>query len=166
MNTLVQFFTEHLAKILSKEAAIFIISVMPVLELRGGLIAASLLDVPYLKALVICILGNLVPIPFVLFFIEKLVLFLESNKHTERFARIFRSKVDKHKETIEKYNLFGLTLFVGIPLPGTGAWTGSIVAGLIHMNRRKAFLSIILGVLLAAAIMSVISYGILGTIIH
>lgn len=108
MNTLVQFFTEHLAKILSKEAAIFIISVMPVLELRGGLIAASLLDIPYLKALVICILGNLVPIPFVLFFIEKLVLFLNRTNIPNALHGYFVQRLTSTKKQLKSIIYLGL----------------------------------------------------------
>lgn len=166
MDSLVTFFTSTLSGVLSSEAVTFIISMLPILELRGGLLAASIMKVPYVKALLICIIGNLLPIPFVLLFIERIVIWMEHFAPTKGIAMVFRSKVDKHRAEIEKYDFWGLTLFVGIPLPGTGAWTGSIVAGLIRMNRKKAFASIIVGVLLASVIMSIISYGVLGAVIR
>ena len=165
MDSLVNVLTENMSSILSRESVVFIISMMPVLELRGGPLAASLLDVAYLKALMICIIGNLLPIPFVLFFIEKIVLLMEKFGPTKKIAMWLRKKVEKNQAAIEKYDFWGLTLFVGIPLPGTGAWTGSLVAGLLHMPRRKSVPAILTGILMASVIMSVVSYGILGNII-
>ncbi len=166
MNNLVTFFTGTLAGHLSKEMIVFIISMMPLLELRGGLLAASVLNVPYLTALPLCLAGNLLPIPFVLLLIERLVGLLDRFRLTQGLARFLKSKVDKHQDSITKYGFWGLTLFVGIPLPGTGAWTGAIVAGLLGMKLRKSVPSILLGVMLAALIMSVVSYGLLGALIH
>lgn len=166
MDSLVNILTENMRGILSRESVVFIISMMPVLELRGGLLAASILDITYLKALLICIIGNLLPIPFVLLFIEKIVILLEKFGPTKKIAMWLRNKVEKNQATIEKYDFWGLTLFVGIPLPGTGAWTGSLVAGLLHMPRRKSVPAILTGILMASVIMSVVSYGVLGNIIR
>ncbi len=166
MDSLVNILTENMRGILSRESVVFIISMMPVLELRGGLLAASILDVTYLKALLICIIGNLLPIPFVLLFIEKIVILLEKFGPTKKIAMWLRNKVEKNQAAIEKYDFWGLTLFVGIPLPGTGAWTGSLVAGLLHMPRRKSVPAILTGILMASVIMSVVSYGVLGNIIR
>ncbi len=166
MDSLVNFLTENMRGILSRESVVFIISMMPVLELRGGLLAASILDITYLKALLICIIGNLLPIPFVLLFIEKIVILLEKFGPTKKIAMWLRNKVEKNQAAIEKYDFWGLTLFVGIPLPGTGAWTGSLVAGLLHMPRRKSVPAILTGILMASVIMSVVSYGVLGNIIR
>ncbi|MBE6002964.1 MAG: small multi-drug export protein [Lachnospiraceae bacterium] len=166
MDSLVNILTENMRGILSRESVVFIISMMPVLELRGGLLAASILDITYLKALLICIIGNLLPIPFVLLFIEKIVILLEKFGPTKKIAMWLRNKVEKNQAAIEKYDFWGLTLFVGIPLPGTGAWTGSLVAGLLHMPRRKSVPAILTGILMASVIMSVVSYGVLGNIIR
>ena len=166
MENLVSYFATHLSGLISKEGIIFIISLMPVLELRGGLLAASILDVSYIRALLICIVGNLLPIPFVLLFISHIVEFLERFSVTKGIALMLRTKVEKNKKAIEKYDFWGLVLFVGIPLPGTGAWTGSLAAGLLHMNWKKAFPAIIVGILLASVIMSVISYGALGLVLR
>lgn len=165
MDSLVNFLTENMSGVLSRESVVFIISMMPVLELRGGLLAASLLDVEYLKALMICVIGNLLPIPFVLLFIEKIVILMEKFGPTKRIALFLRKKVEKNQSSIEKYDFWGLTFFVGIPLPGTGAWTGSLLAGLLHIPRRKSIPAILTGILMASVIMSVISYGVLGKII-
>ena len=142
----------------------FIISLFPILELRGGLLAASpaLLNVPMSVALPLCVIGNLLPIPFVLLLIERIIVCLEKGKSTARLALWLRNKVEKNKSQIEKYGFWGLVLFVGIPLPGTGAWTGSLVAALLHMSFKKAFLACVLGVIMAAVIMCIVSYGVLG----
>lgn len=124
----------------------------------------ALLNVPMMTALPLCIIGNLLPIPFVLLFIEKILLFMEKWKPTKGVALWLRNKAEKNKGKIEQYEFWGLVLFVGIPLPGTGAWTGSLVAALLHLPRRKAFLACVLGVLLAAFIMTILSYGVLGGI--
>lgn len=166
MDSLVTFFTTNLSGILSKEAIVFLISLMPILELRGGLLAASLLNLPYLQALIICVVGNVLPIPFILLFINKVLDWMEIWKPTQKLARWLREKADKNKGQIETYGFWGLLLFVGIPLPGTGAWTGALVASLLHMKLKKSFPAIMLGVALAAAIMSIISYGVLGALIH
>lgn len=161
MKHLVELFTVHLANKLSKEAIIFIISLMPLLELRGSLIAASILKVPYFRALIIILIGNMLPIPFILLFIEKIISLLEKNKWTKNIANFLNGKVDKHRASIEKYGYISLMLFVGIPIPGTGAWTGSLVAALLHMDFKKSLLAIFLGILIAAIIISILSYGVL-----
>lgn len=163
---LVGIFTETLGGHVSGELICFIISLFPILELRGGLLAASpaFLDVPLSAALPICIIGNLLPIPFVLLFIERILLFMEKWGPTKGVALWLRHKAEKNKAKVQQYEFWGLVLFVGIPLPGTGAWTGSLVAALLHMPRKKAFLACILGVLLASIIMTVVSYGLIGGI--
>ncbi len=161
---LVLFFTSLLSGKLGAEWICFIISLFPILELRGGLLAASpaFLDVPFRTALPLCIIGNLLPIPFILLLIERVLDLMEQWGPTKGFALWLRRKADKNKGQIERYGFLGLVLFVGIPLPGTGAWTGSLIAALLHMDFKKALLADLLGVLIAACIMSLISYGILG----
>lgn len=165
-DTLVQGLTAALGGKVSKELIIFIISMIPILELRGGLLAASpaLLDIPILKAIPICILGNLLPIPFILLLIEQVLIWMEQIPGLGRIALWLRQKADKNKGQVERYGFWGLVLFVGIPLPGTGAWTGSLVAALLHMRFRKAFAAILLGIVIATIIMSLLSYGLLGVL--
>lgn len=140
------------------ELIVFIISLMPVLELRGGLIAASILGVDIWKAIPICIVGNILPIPFILLFIEKIFEVMKNTRFVKLINRL-EAKAEKGAQKIMKHKTWGLFLFVGIPLPGTGAWTGSLVAALFHFKLRDAVLSILGGLILATAIMCFISYG-------
>lgn len=165
-DSLVQWLASALGGKVSGEMIIFIISMIPILELRGGLLAASpaLLNVPILRAIPLCIIGNLLPIPFILLLIEKILDIMEQLPFLDRIAIWVREKADKHKGQVETYGFWGLVLFVGIPLPGTGAWTGSLVASLLHMKIRKSFPAILLGIILATIIMSLLSYGLLGAL--
>lgn len=165
MNNLINFITSELIGKISKEAIVFIISLMPILELRGGLIAASLLNVEYFKALIICIIGNILPIPFILLFIEKILIWLDSFKPTKKISNMLKNKVENNKTNIEKYGYVGLILFVGIPLPGTGAWTGALIAALMQLDFKKSLICIFIGILLASIIMSILTYGLLVRVI-
>ena len=149
---------------LGKYLIIFIISLCPILECRGGLIAASLLGVPLLKALPICIIGNLLPIPFILLFIEKIFDWLKNTRFVKLVNKL-EQKAQKNAQKIMKHKTFGLFLFVGIPLPGTGAWTGALVAALFKFKFKDAIKSIIPGVLLAALIISLLFYGLVDAVI-
>ena len=165
-DTLVQGLASLLGGKVSGEVIIFIISMIPILELRGGLLAASpaLLNVPILRAIPICVIGNLLPIPFILLLIEKILYVMERIPGLGKFAVWIRQKADKNKGQIEKFGFWGLVLFVGIPLPGTGAWTGSLVAALLHMKFGKAIGAILIGIIMATVIMSLLSYGLLGAL--
>ena len=159
---------EGLIKILGplgKELIVFIISILPLLELRGGLIASALLKISFFKGYIISIIGNVLPIPLVLLFMEKILEFLKKMKLTSKLAIKIEKKILSKRKQIDKYGYLGLLLFVGIPLPGTGAWTGSALASILHLDRKKSFIYILLGVIMASLIMSIISYGILGKII-
>lgn len=164
MDGLVKFFISVFGG-LNKELVIFIISLFPILELRGGMLAATLLHIPYLRALIICIIGNLIPIPFILLFLEYIFKLLSKWKATKKIVTWLLNKGKKNRSKIDKYGYLGLILFVGIPLPGTGAWTGSLVAIVLGLDKKKSFICIIIGVLLASIIMSIVSYGILGNLI-
>ena len=143
-----------------KEVAIFIISLLPILELRGGLIAARILGVEFIKAFIICYIANILPVPFILLFINWIFNKMSKWKPTKKIVDWLSNKTLKKKEQIDKYGYFGLFLFVGIPLPGTGAWTGSLLAILLNLEKKKSFIAIALGVLAAGIIMSLLSYGI------
>lgn len=149
------------------EILVFIISMMPILELRGGLLAASLLGVNPIVAYIISMIGNLLPIPFILLFIKRIIEWLGKSKikFFKKIVKWLEKKVEKNKESIEKYGYLGLILFVGIPLPGTGAWTGCLIAAVLDMDRKKSFLSILVGVIMASIIMMILSYGIIGKLI-
>lgn len=165
-ETLVQWFVQNLGGSAAKELIIFIISMIPILELRGGLLAAgpAFLNVPMWRAIPICIIGNLIPVPFILLFITKIFTWLKSTKHLKPFVEKMENRAMNKKEQIERYEFWGLLLFVGIPLPGTGAWTGSLIAALLGIKFKKAFPAVTLGILLASFIMTVLSYTVIGGI--
>lgn len=148
-----------------KEIVVFIISMCPILELRGGLIAAALLKLNPVVSYVICIIGNVLPIPFILWFIAKMLKWMRTKKGLSKFALWLDKKIEKNKGKIEKYGYWGLVLFVGIPLPGTGAWTGCLIAGALEMDRKRSFLAALLGVFIASIIMMILSFGILSNLI-
>ena len=112
------------------------------------------------------VIGNLLPIPFILLFIEKIFEWMKKTKHLHKIPDWLEAKALKHSEQIEKYGYFGLFLFVAIPLPGTGAWTGSLLAVLMGLKPKKSFLYITLGVMTAGLIMSLVSFGVLNNIIN
>ena len=143
-----------------KQAIVFIISLMPVLELRGGLIAAALLKMDPVQSYLIAMVGNIIPVPFILLFFDSILQKMRASS-----IPIFRSftqwvdrRVEKNRGQIEKYGFWGLAVFVGIPLPGTGGWTGALLASLLGMPVKKSSVAIGLGIVLAAAIMSVVTY--------
>ena len=141
-----------------EELIVFLISLLPILELRGGLIAASLLGIEYWVALPICIIGNLLPIPFILLFIRKVLSWLKKTKPFKKLVEKIEEKAEKNKGKITKYAKWGLYLFVAIPLPGTGAWTGALVAAALDIHEKKSFPVIALGVLTAGIIMVIFAY--------
>ena len=149
-----------------KEFIIFWISMVPILELRGGLLAAgpALLDVPMWQAIPICFIGNLVPIPFILLLITKIFDWMKGTKKLKPLVEKLEHKAMNQSANIEKYEFWGLVAFVGIPLPGTGAWTGALIAALLGIRFRKAFPAIVLGLVVATVIMTILSYTVLGTI--
>jgi len=150
-----------------KETIVFAISMCPILELRGGLIAASLLGMDPVVSYIVCIIGNIIPIPLILWLINKILNWMRNNKNKKinSVAKWLDTKVEKHKGQIEKYGYWGLVLFVGIPLPGTGAWTGCLIASVLEMDKKKSFLAALLGVFIASVIMMLLSFGLLSNII-
>lgn len=165
-NSLVNFFSFLTDMKFGKELIIFIISMLPILELRGGLIAAALLGVKPVPSFIICFIGNMIPVPFILWFITPIFDKLKKTKWLSGFVTKLENKALSKKEQIEKLKYIGLLLFVGIPLPGTGAWTGSFIASMLGMDKKKSLLYVFLGVIMAGIIMMILSYGILDNIIH
>lgn len=166
MENLVSWFMEVLGGKISKEAIVFVISMVPLLELRGGLLAASVMQIPIVRAIWYCVIGNVIPVPFILLLITPIFNWLKRTKIFRPMVEKLESRAMGKSEQIEKYKFWGLVLFVGIPLPGTGAWTGSLIASLLDIKFRKAFPAILLGIALATIIMSIVSYGLLGALIH
>ena len=158
MEALVQWFTENLSQYISAEAVIFLISMIPILELRGGLIAAALLKVEAIRAIPICIVGNIIPIPFILLFIRQIFKWLKKTSLFRPLVEKLEARAMGKSDQIKRYEFVGLLLFVGIPLPGTGAWTGSLIASLLEIDIKKSSLAIFCGLILASAIMFTVSY--------
>ena len=151
--------------LLGKYIIVFIISLLPILELRGGLLASSILGLPMWQSYFICLIGNILPIPFILWLINPLFRHMRNWRHIGKFVLWCEKKANGKKEQIEEVKYIGLFLFVGIPLPGTGAWTGCLIAALLNLDKKKSMLAAILGVLMAGLIMLILSYGILGSVI-
>ena len=165
-QSLVQGIIDALSGSVGKEAIVFIISMIPILELRGGLLAASLLNVSMAKAIPICILGNIIPIPFILLFIKQIFKWLKKTKLFRGLIIKMENRAMGKSDQIKRYEFLGLLLFVGIPLPGTGAWTGSLIASLLEVDIKKSSIAIFCGLIMATVIMSIVSYGVLGNLIH
>ncbi len=126
---------------------------------------ASLLDVSITTAIPICIVGNIIPIPFILLFIKQIFKWLKKIKLFRGIIEKLEARAMGKSESIKKYEFWGLVLFVGIPLPGTGAWTGSLIAALLDIDFKKAVLAELLGIIIATVIMSIVSYGLLGALL-
>ena len=166
MEGLVTWFMEVLGGKISKEMIVFVISMVPILELRGGLLAASLLNIPIVRAIWYCVIGNIIPVPFILLLITPIFNRLKKTRLFRPMVEKLESRALGKSEQIDRYEFWGLALFVGVPLPGTGAWTGALIASLLGIRFRKAFPAIILGIFIATIIMSIVSYGLLGALIH
>ena len=149
---------------LPKELIVFLISLLPILELRGSILAAGFLKMEFLSTYIIAVIGYMLPIPFILLFIDKIFFWLKKTR-LKGFVVKIETKAMSKSEQITKYGRFGLFLFVAIPIPGTGAWTGSLIASLLRMKIKDTLPWIFLGVLAAGLIMSLLSFGIIKQII-
>ena len=146
---------ELIASGLSREVIVVIISALPVVELRGALpIAINLFDLPWYQALSLSIIGNILPVPLLLLLFESLVKVISRVDTGKRLVEWVFKRTRQHAGVVERYKRVGLVLFVAIPLPGTGAWTGSVAAFLFGLKFKYAFLSIISGVIICGAIVT------------
>lgn len=143
---------------LSPEAVVFVISMLPIVELRGAIpVGEVVLHLPLWKTLLISVVGNMVPIFLVVFFLERLTVWLGHLPIFKRFFEWLFTRTQRHSATIARYEFWGLAIFVGIPLPGTGAWTGAVAAVVMGMSYWRSLLSIFIGVLVAAVIVTLLS---------
>ena len=157
-------FVNNLSGVLRPEVIVFIVSLLPILELRGGILVGFLLGMDLLPSFIIAFIGNIIPVPFILMFIKFIFKKLKKTR-MKGFIEKIENKAMSKSNQIQKYAYLGLLLFVGIPLPGTGAWTGSLIAALLEMDNKKSFGIIVLGVIMAGIIISILSYGVLGSIL-
>ena len=146
--------------VMGKIIITFLVSMVPVIELRGAIPIATGMGLSPWIAIPVAIIGNLLPIPFIIIFIKRIFAWMRKvspklNKVVDRMEQ----KAEKNKAKVLKYAFWGLAIFVAIPLPGTGAWTGALVAAMLDMPLRKAFPSVVLGVLGAGIIVAFVSYG-------
>ena len=145
---------------LPKELIIFIVSMLPIVELRGGLVAAALLGVDWIIAFPICVLGNMLPIPFILLFIKQIFKLLKKVPGISKIILKLEKIAGRKGGKINRGRFWGLFSFVAIPLPGTGAWMGALAATMLDIRMKRSFPIIFLGVITAGIIMSVLSYWI------
>lgn len=143
--------------LLLKYLIVFGVSMVPLIELRGAVPIGTGMGLPWLSTLIVSIIGNCIPIPFVLFFIKAILKWMRGCS-IELFSKISNwlyNKAEKNRGKVEKYAVFGLYVFVALPLPGTGAWTGALVASVFDMSKTKSIISITAGVVTAGIIMTV-----------
>ena len=147
---------------LRKYLLIFLVSMVPLIELRGSMVMAVGMDLDYWTSLVVCILGNMIPVPFIYFFARKVLLWGKDKAYIGKFFTYCLEKGHQGGEKLMartgRGGLFvALMLFVGIPLPGTGAWTGTLAASFLNMGIKSTTLAVSLGVVLAGFIMGIVS---------
>ncbi len=159
MTVVVDWVQAHLG-FLPPQILVVIVSMLPVIELRGGIPLARLLMLPLWQAIVFSAIGNILPIPFILLFVEKVFDWLRPTKLFGPLVEKLEKRALSKSDGIKKAEFWGLALFVGIPLPGTGGWTGSLAASLLKIDIKKASLAILLGIAIASTIISLISYGV------
>ncbi len=145
---------------LPPQMLVVIVSMLPIIELRGGIPLARLLMLPLEQAILFSVIGNIIPIPFILLFINKIFDWLRPTKAFGWLVEKLERRALSKSEGIQRAEFWGLALFVGIPLPGTGGWTGSLAASLLKIDLKKASLAILLGIAIASTIISLVSYGV------
>jgi uncharacterized membrane protein len=145
-----------------RELCVFFCSLLPIIECRGAIPLGCGLGLVWWQSFLLAAVGNLLPVPFILLFIRAILRWMENCKikFFNKIANKMFEKAEKNREKIEKYAFWGLTLFVAIPLPATGAWTGTLVAALFDMKFWKSLLSALIGVLIAGVVMTLVSYGV------
>ena len=154
---------------MAKYLSVFFVSMVPLIELRGGMVMAIGMDIPFPIALLICVIGNMLPVPVIYFFARKVLIWGKDKKYIGKFFTFCLEKGEKAGQKLVKTTgrgglFIALLLFVGIPLPGTGAWTGTLGASFLDMGFKSTVLSVSLGVVLAGIIMALASTGVFNAI--
>ncbi len=152
---MVQAIEKFLFETLGKELCVFICSMIPIIELRGAIPLGTGFGMGPIETYVISVIGNILPVPIILLFVRAVLDWMKKTKAFAKIALWVEAKAEKNKGKIEKFAYVGLFIFVAIPLPGTGAWTGSLIAALMRMKFWKSFLFVVLGVMCAGVIMTV-----------
>ena len=152
-----------------KYLIIFLISMVPIVELRGAMVYAVAHELPYIPALITCVIGNMLPVPIIYFFARKVLLWGKDKKYIGKIFTFFLEKGEKAGQKLVKTTgrgglFIALLLFVGIPIPGTGAWTGTLGASFLNMGFKSTVVAVSLGVVLAGTIMALLSTGVFAVI--
>ena len=153
----------------TKYLTVFLVSMVPLAELRGGIVMAVGMDLDYFTALAVCVIANMLPVPIIYFFARKVLLWGADKKYIGKFFRFCLEKGQRGGEKLVKKTgrgglFLALLLFVGIPLPGTGAWTGTLAASFLNMGIKSTAAAVSLGVVLAGLIMGLASMGVFSVI--
>ncbi len=154
-SSIFQFFS-----FLGKKGALFIVSMIPVIELRGAIPLGYALDMGVWETFFISVIGNLVPVPFIILLIRPIIEKLKKTKKLSPYVHKFEQKMLNKADKVMKYSALGLFLFVAVPFPGTGAWSGAVIAALLNMRFKYALPAIAGGVVAAGIIMTAISFGV------
>ena len=150
---------------MAKYLTVFFVSMVPIVELRGAMPIAMGMDLPFFPALLVCVLGNMIPVPFIYFFARKFLLWGANKRYIGKIFNFFLVKGEHAGQKLVKKTgrgglFIALMLFVGIPIPGTGAWTGALGASFLDMGFKSTVLSVCLGVVIAGIIMALASTGV------
>lgn len=162
MHAIIDAIEAFLTDVLGAHFGVMICSMIPIIELRGAIPLGAALGLPWWQSYLFAVLGNMIPVPFILLFIRKIIAWMTGCRigFLNKLGNWLVKKAEKNRAKIEKYSFWGVCLFVAVPLPVTGAWTGSLVAAVIDMKFWKAFFSCLLGVMIAGGIMTLASYGV------
>lgn len=161
IDSIVNAIRDFFLNTVGEELCVLFCSMIPIIELRGAIPMGAIFALPWWQSYILAVIGNMLPIPFILLLIRAVINWMAKSKvkFFNKIADFLLKRVEKRREQIEKYSFWGVCLFVAIPLPVTGAWTGSLVAAMIDMKFWKALLSCLFGVMIAGVIMTLISYG-------
>jgi small multidrug export protein len=148
-----------------KVIGIFFISLLPVIELRGSIPIGYYQGLPWYTNMITSIIGNILPVPFILLFVVKVFEFMKKRNIMVNVIEKIEKRAMSRSESIANKEFLGLMLFVAIPFPGTGAWTGALIAALLQFDRKKSFVYIFIGVLIAASLVTLGVYGVIGFLV-
>ena len=148
-----------------KIIGIFFISLLPVIELRGSIPIGYYQGLPWYTNMITSIIGNILPVPFILLFVVKVFEFMKKRNIMVNVIEKIEKRAMSRSESIANKEFLGLMLFVAIPFPGTGAWTGALIAALLQFDRKKSFVYIFIGVLIAASLVTLGVYGVIGCLV-
>ncbi len=158
---IISIFGRHIGKVIG----IFFISMLPIIELRGSIPVGYAIGLPWYTTLFISIIGNMLPVWFILLFIVRIFEFMKKRNILTKLIKKIEKRALNRTGNIANKEFLGLLIFVAIPLPGTGAWTGALIAALLKMDIKKSFIAILLGVLVASFLVTLGVYGLVDKII-